>query len=466
MDESVFPDFYREHVGRLTAFLLVQGHAPADAAAAAQYAMATARRQDGRLPSTAPELLTWAMRVAGDSFRHRPGHDTPAQSLLRLPEAVPAPFSMDFARLGYPANAVMAWASLDYPAGEIAYELFLPLEQVKRIITDGPLPERLEDLAGALDLDLDDGLLEVFRPTLMPAAYGFDAQSAIPPYCAPRLPGLRDDLAVSPSALRTYAMTAASRPAAQRVRHRYGIPAGDLGTARLAAWFAAHTDRFRRDQSTMYWGSAYADTDLNAFAAALTRDIARLPHCLSTDVLVKAGQLANAAHDDEPDWNDVKDAALALASALSTQRETALDRALDELRPQRYEPIPLLKDALTRDLIQAHTMSLELGHLAADAELDLALPECPGTDLTRDLATHEAFNLALVNGIDAIESALTDLTAADLSTADLRGIELAGVRWSEMTRWPADRADDIRAHSRATAPGHYTVSPGLDRWPG
>ncbi|MEV6951154.1 hypothetical protein [Streptomyces sp. NPDC051183] len=68
-----FAGFYRARAAPLVAFLCVRGAGPADAASAAQDAMAAARCWTGRVP----DLRTWTYRAAAGGSRGRAVPESP-----------------------------------------------------------------------------------------------------------------------------------------------------------------------------------------------------------------------------------------------------------------------------------------------------------------------------------------------------------------------------------------------------
>ncbi|MGK5556548.1 pentapeptide repeat-containing protein [Actinomadura kijaniata] len=59
-----------------------------------------------------------------------------------------------------------------------------------------------------------------------------------------------------------------------------------------------------------------------------------------------------------------------------------------------------------------------------------------------------------------------DLTGADLTGAELARASLGWARWSASTRWPQDRAEEIRARSREAGPGVWRVTGTAEEEPG
>jgi hypothetical protein len=66
----------------------------------------------------------------------------------------------------------------------------------------------------------------------------------------------------------------------------------------------------------------------------------------------------------------------------------------------------------------------------------------------------------LIAAVEAIDTALTDLTGSDLTSVDLTGIPLTGLRWSARTRWPPEMAAPVRRSSVEILPGRYEIRPG------
>lgn len=424
------------------------------------------------------------------------------------------------APLGEEQRRVTAAAMLGWSPGRIAYELGVPAPDVRLLLREAataldaptagrgpaghsggagpdvsgdPLREVFRDLLGtlvaALDpvLDLESALAVLGGPETcpglvraLPHVFGFDADFALRPHAVPtprvRQPVPATETATAsgggPSPAHASALHAHAGPRTGAVPVWYEIqergrqPRAELAAVRLATLLALHTDRLRSELRMP--GLTAPAEDARTFAVALARDVRavadRFPGGPGADASRAAGALVEALSEEDPDPLDVAEAALGLAKAVALLRARALDATLRAVRPQRASQGRLM-EAVTHDLLRARNMSDELDFLEADLAYDLLQPELPGTDAGRDLARHRAFNEQLCAGIDRIEEVHGDARDADVSPARLDGVPLVGVQWTAGTRWPADRAGLVRSHSVETAPGHFTIAPGLDPHP-
>lgn len=57
-----------------------------------------------------------------------------------------------------------------------------------------------------------------------------------------------------------------------------------------------------------------------------------------------------------------------------------------------------------------------------------------------------------------LNEVMDDFVGADLRSVDLAGARLEGIRWSESTRWPAGRMEEIRAASDEIEPGIFQIT--------
>lgn len=468
-----FAAFHREHTGRLLGFLEILGAERDTARRIAHDTMAAALRsldsapRDGRVLDA--RWRTWTCRVAAGALeRLSPAEGPGARGAATGPRG-PLPGAASRQR-------VLAWSTVCAAPGEIAYEVCLPVEEVTRILrAAADAPHGLG--AGAADsdhpADADAALASATGPQgtiglarVLPRPFGWHGLLPVRPYALPAVPvpgtpPPAPGAEPAPSAIGAHVRAVSAAVAGAHVRDAFHLPLRELAAVRLAAELAFHADRFR---TTFGWTrSETVEAQAHAFASAFARDIAMVPEGFA-DAEYAADTLVLRLTERE-DWIAVESAALELSEILSACRAEALDALLTAVRPGRAFH-PALKDAVTRDLLRAHTMTRELDFLGEDLAYDLLQPEFPGSDPFRDLGRHQAFTRHLMHGLDALEEALTDLRGADVGRAELKGVPLDGVRWSDGTRWPDDWADRIRGHSVTTASGEYAILPGLPRWPG
>ncbi|KOX22756.1 hypothetical protein ADK67_22780 [Saccharothrix sp. NRRL B-16348] len=123
-----------------------------------------------------------------------------------------------------------------------------------------------------------------------------------------------------------------------------------------------------------------------------------------------------------------------------------------------------------RDRSLADLLALVLGE-GRDLALDQARGRATAADhaLAHDLATalghggrphDDRFDAELVDAVDRIEDAATNLVDADLAHVPLDGIPLTGLRWSTRTRWHVAWHDRVRRGSVELRPGLFEVRGG------
>jgi hypothetical protein len=221
-------------------------------------------------------------------------------------------------------------------------------------------------------------------------------------------------------------------------------PLAGRGLREFATVFAAYPLQKRLAART--WLPYERLADIQSTARSLLRERSLILN--SRQALFRASNLAHALARDLDHIRDV-----AALRAVDLDRGRALVRLFDVGDN--------LDGTFVFAVISDHASASALVH-----NLDRAIAGDRSFTLSRWGHRNLNFSMAfirirnLVEAIDALDKAVSDVVDADLTQMNLSGIPLDGVRWSDGTRWPELWEVRVRDNSVPIAPGLYEVRPG------
>ena len=360
-------------------------------------------------------------------------------------------------------------------------------------LADATLPGRVTTLIDALDevLDLDAGLAAIISPPPRPEA--------------PTRGG------TTSSALHDFAELLAVRPARERLQARTWLPRRELDHVRVVATVRnAISENLRSDISNL---AKEIDNARQIVRIVLTSRASTkkevleledplahtnvLEHCVSavgersTD-LAQVAQFAQVAstgkgrfdstdplHFVRANADKIEGRVLRLFDIVDAIRNTIIDEVDDDddlaTSDRITSNIRKLADALEfiggqvrvleelrRDVfdIACFLRSVRRENLSKIGDSPLGRSFTAALEHDEGLSEHEDGQALIVEAIDLLERAVTDLTGADLAGVDLVGVPLEGVRWSSTTRWPSNWVEVIHGASVQTAPDLWVITGG------